>query len=398
MGGTNTKPQYEEYGEFYIETSKEFYFPGETVVGNIHLHLRKEYPGKTFTLRFKGKEQTHFIKRERSMITDTLEYNHYIKKHSILDHQTEYLSDMSNLAPRHYTFPFSFTLPQNIPATFFEIRYHLMADISYQIQAIFTSSKDPMVLKYSKPIVIRTLPVLTLEVSKGCQTEPRVVDCCRFKGCPKLSANFDKNIYMPGETAQVTVKFDNSQCKLDCINITFNLTQILNVTGETGLIIKTTRKETYSHTIVRETIPGIGAGKILDEQTINVTLPAVEVKDLKWFKRNGGVPKALGDNSNTIQSLSSGTEGKLIKSEFFLEVIATLDVTGCGDHPKISMPVEICPPLGQIPVVQAPQDWNPLIMNHMYLSVPGSGVNNNLGQANFSNQMQGYIGIIFLFL
>lgn len=161
-------------------------------------------------------------------------------------------------APGQYTFPFSFNLPEGLPASLvYTGPDKLYAMIKYSIKAILepTFGLSIVKMKHKQSLVIRQ-PANTVQGRTQTDTRP-VYACCCFgnKGNVTITTQFEKDAYEPNETCRAMADLNNSQCTADCKSLDMVLRRTLRLTDEKGQIFT-------DHKIL-ETKPtqGLGAGE-----------------------------------------------------------------------------------------------------------------------------------------
>ena len=108
------------------------------------------------------------------------------------------------LAPAgQYSFPFSFYLPANIPATLLYCGFDkAVASIKYKITAIMEPSIGFNVkkMKFKQPLIIHQ-PADKSDADRMQSDERNIYACCCFgnKGMVKITTQFECNTYGPNE-------------------------------------------------------------------------------------------------------------------------------------------------------------------------------------------------------
>lgn len=77
------------------------------------------------------------------------------------------------------------------------------------------------------------------------------VCCCLARGTSHIKCVFDKNNYLPGDTAYLWVDLDNSNCDLDIKRVQAVLTNNVELRSKCG------RTKVISRTVSQQTIDGI---------------------------------------------------------------------------------------------------------------------------------------------
>jgi len=351
-----------QYGEIYLQTDKTAYYAGDTVTGTIFLNMISHYPGNQLFLKFKGKEMSHIVRLEqRGNHQENIKYSdkNQIIKQSLLVHSWE------TLLPGQFSIPFSFLLPQHLPPSFYQQGHRYLAFLEYQLEAFLQPQKDtdPR-MKYKQPINLReTILPKSGDLPSHVSTPLKTCCCCK-QGSNVLKADFEKNFYSPGENAQVAMYLDNSGTKLKNLKVVFALKQRLELKAKGRLLKKEVVK-------VKQELPGIVKGSQTNEGSLTIVLPRFPTetdfkRDINKKKPSKGALLGFKENKDVI---TSTTKSSLISSTFFLEVSCPMSGC-CSTLPKAQCSIGIFSPDFQLPIVTAPQDWQPLTMESINLVLP----------------------------
>jgi hypothetical protein len=348
------------YGQIYVQTDKSTYFGGDTVSGRIYLNLLMPYPGNQLFLKFKGREAVHFVHQRQEnyhvrengqQVTKTRYIDElYEEKHDVIKMMVPIYS-WATLMPGQYTIPFAFMLPAHLPSSFFQEGHRYLASIHYRLEAVLEPSfKNEPRLKCKQNFVVRQ-PVKNAQQGASHEiTTPLKTCCCCAKGANTLKAQFEKNYYAPGETAQVIMQLNNEQSKINNSRIQFTLKQKVNLTARG-------KHENKVFTKVQRDLPGIKAGGQSDSSLIAINLPHFVGGDYAKIKTYSMTQYLLNlKEDNTV--LCSATRGKLVTSEYYLEVSAPMSGC-CASTPSISTPIEIYYPEFQFQPIVMPSNWAP---------------------------------------
>jgi len=379
-----------QFGQVYIQTEKAEYFAGETIKGTVYLNLLQYYQGSTLMLKFKGREFVHWVDRESRTRTDgngnqETYYEDIHRKHKEETHNVEaqlyQWMGLQQIPPGQFCFPFCMVLPPKLAGTFFQKRYQLLADISYHLEAVLhPSNQSQPKLKFKHKININEPPTMLAETQNQTKNVPLTDCCCMGKGNAQLFVSFQKNVYVPGEVANVQLELDNRQATIGCRTIKFSLKQTLS--------LKTNQHSTEkTFEIVETNASGVLQGEMGQRQVVSLALPQPEGSNLWMIKYDGGVEKVILSESGHTNAINPSTRGSLIRSEFRLDVKCEMNGT-CPVNPEISIPIDIHAPILQLLSIAPPMDWNPRMMETFNVpSGQGYGVNSNLAQVSYGNTM-----------
>lgn len=352
-----------KFGQIFVQTAKSGYYPGETVAGNIYLNLYTLFPGNQLFIKLKGDEYAHFVDREtRQLQNGQTEFIDIHRKEKI-NHCSYRIPvfQWGTLNPGQYVFPFSFQLPPQLPATFFQCGNRYIADISYHIDAElqpfnFNESK----LKYKQRFVIRD----PIKQPIGQVSDQRTIQltscCCKGQGASTLSVTFEKNCYSPGEVAKVLIKLDNSQSSLDNTAINFSLNQQLTIRIGNHSFNRT-------FTVVQRSLGGVQKNQVSEQHYTELQLPTFQTGDF-WAMRGNDLEKRLINETDPHGVINNSTHGRLVESRYFLDVKCPMDGC-CVTAPEISVNTSIFFPDYPHINVSTPPNWSPNVMNSMTLNL-----------------------------
>lgn len=352
------------YGAIYVKLDQPHYYAGEQVTGKVYLMLNQLYPGSKVNLKLKGKEKTLIIWTESVTETDQQDGTSRTTHREVEEKDSATcLKQTVNiytfpggqyLPPGQYEFPFSFRLPDGIPGTFHQQEYNLSASIYYKIEG-FLEPADSSIpkLKYKNLFTVRE-PVREAiqSVNKVTNTEVVCCGCCMRYGTVGISASFERNTYCPSDEAKAIVQVDNKNCSKDVSSIALELRQVITVKAKS-------RTETRSHSIVSNSVAGVKARQVAEPRLNSIRLPPAPDLNAVFLEGEKRIRDAKAFSNKTINST---TNGVLIQSKFLLEAKATPDAC-CSNTAVSSIPCHIVYPDYRFPVVEAPPNWNPQVMN-----------------------------------
>lgn len=301
---------------------------GEVLEGVIYLHVSQPTPAEELVLYFKGREKTKWSvsEKERDMLTDTYEYVTYTysgRRDILVQRFPVHLFADCTAQPGHYSFPFSVCTPTGLSNSF---RYKPNgsegiaeeppgASISYKLIAkLEGKASEKSVWRLNLTQALREVPV-----PMSGQTRANISTwCCLAKGTVSVSADFDKNSYVPGDTATVAVSVNNEESQLAATGLSATLTRVIRMRDNGGRQHIITSK--VSQVVHRETI---AAGQLAaTKHTLQLPIPRDETME----------------GAGTVAS-------ELVDCEYFLA--GEVDMEGncmcCGDSPMVSKAMTIHP-------------------------------------------------------
>ena len=119
----------EDYGFIYIELDKMNVFPGEEIHGYVFLSLSKNFPGSNISLNLEGEECCQWPKTTFTTSTP-------LKKNILSKNVEIYRFEEGIAKAGDYSFPISFSLDYDLPATYLFDDSKIKASISYNIICI----------------------------------------------------------------------------------------------------------------------------------------------------------------------------------------------------------------------------------------------------------------------
>jgi hypothetical protein len=167
-----------EGGYMSIKCDREYYYPGNKVIGKIYIRVLPgvSLPAKNLILRMKAYEQceftTHDGKKKQQKINKA--------KNVFIDLKLNCFEFPEALGPGDYTFPFDMILPSHgCPASIefsdFSSRAKPLARVKYTLKAIIETN-DNRVLKYKQLLIIHGKPVDFLQ-DKSDEQDVTISEC-----------------------------------------------------------------------------------------------------------------------------------------------------------------------------------------------------------------------------
>eukprot|EP01105_Mastigella_eilhardi_P018632 TRINITY_DN4326_c0_g1_i1.p1 TRINITY_DN4326_c0_g1~~TRINITY_DN4326_c0_g1_i1.p1 ORF type:complete len:329 (+),score=93.17 TRINITY_DN4326_c0_g1_i1:39-989(+) len=246
-------------GNLKLLLNKPFYIAGERIDGTVELDLRTSASRAQLKLRWKGYERT--LIEEYVLESDGGRKLKKLKDEKTFFKQETVLYDMGTVVmqPGHYSYPFTYQTPPNLPGVFFNEHKELgggmvKSAIIYKVKVYLdVPGKD---LKKTEKICIsealcRTPQPLHEHKEKGFMLS---------KGKLKMDYWLPKNVFCPGEPVQVRIQVDNESSK-KVNHIKVKLMRDLSVTA--GGISRS-----FSDVLYGEEWPGVGEKSKL-ENTYN---------------------------------------------------------------------------------------------------------------------------------
>jgi len=161
MGNKESKS---EYGTILVHTDQPFCISGQAVTGNVHIQINKPFLAKSLVLELAGKEKCKWYVQKQRIEGEGEEMHvvHYEEKYSdkkdIIEFETTLVEFGEEiLAVGQYTFPFSFNLPADCPAsTYYTGSMKSIAYVKYKCKAKLDGHDDNKI-KFKSGIVVRQM-------------------------------------------------------------------------------------------------------------------------------------------------------------------------------------------------------------------------------------------------
>jgi len=217
-------------GYLYVKTDRPYYYPGNEVMGKIHIRISQPCQAKELKMRITGKEKCSFLRRETitrerngERHSETITHHEKYKK-TLIDVSAHCFAFGSVLMPGDYIVPFQFTLPHTLPASImYNNKHHHdrpKAIIQYNVKAVLTTHHQGD-LKYKQLLVIHEPPVPFRADEQHTQKVGITTCCCMNQGTTDMSVQFDKNVFYGNETAAAKVSVSNKDCALPITEVEF---------------------------------------------------------------------------------------------------------------------------------------------------------------------------------
>jgi hypothetical protein len=270
-------------------------------------------------------------------------------KNKIIEYKTFLIPpNQTSLKSGSYSFPFVIETPNNIPGTFQASMRRFEAKISY---------KAKLILKERREILGKNKTEITIEqvldqnrYSILTPHSGKIACCdCFSKGICNLTVHIDKNAYLPNETAKLWVEVDNSKTRRDLKNLVVMLWRVIRLISgdqEVGVF----KKSIFVKNIETKVPSGM---KLLTGQEVCIDVP-IASKEVK-----------LDQCATTL--------GKIVQCRYYIEV--STDFGRCMSREvDFEVPLIVIPKFIEPVMPSAPEDWDPVEMPLMRVSVDSSRI------------------------
>lgn len=346
------KESMSKYGTLFVTQERPVYAPGDQVNGVIYVDCFLDFPASHITLKLEGKEKVkYWVPEQVHDHTDKDGVKHYKTEyhprwdsHRCFNYEFPAANFAGPFIPKgQYQIPFQFHLPVELPSTF-HYKWHdggdCFAKIHYKAKAKLESSTGKDLLKTSFDMILNASQNELIQ-QRRIDIDKEVINCCCFnQGRFKMTAYFEKDAYMPGETAFLVVEAENNS-KAECKKIRGNFTQAITI------------KNGYGHKkdLTSVVCPGLAPGKTYlgqDAKRLEIPLTGTMI--------TGG--EDAGVSNTTVH-------GKLIQCNYYVSAQTEMDACICCDeHPVSRIYINQYNAVPPIPhVFHPPTDWAPQVFD-----------------------------------
>jgi hypothetical protein len=355
MGSTNSKvPFTSKHAQIGVTIEKPSYHSGEMIKGAAHLNVIKPFPLSAIILRIWGKEKIKFWYRSGKHRHSAVGARIIFDAKSDLAHFTD------TIIMGQYVFPFIIDVPMGITPSFqYEDDAFLnksFAKVVYKIRVLASSSDR------SIELIGSTTPLLLSECPKV-KIPPPLMDydkevyCCCSSGKSKIYLSCDKAVYVLGETINVGMRIDNSNCTVDVITAKIFIKKSLNLEGTTnGIFLNSQRSSTRDFTIAIQEFP--------------ITLKArCCEKDFRTYPINMAQDLSFEE---LVKNYMPTCLSAFIKCSYLITVTLNHNASECSDM-LMKLPIQIIMPEVKKSQQQynLPQDgWNPTESKIAMIKIP----------------------------
>jgi len=345
----------------YVQTNQPYYAPHSLVDGSVYIDVFKPVIAYRLDLRLKGYERVKWEELKQtqpgqpanaSNITEKMK-----DKKEIFNHEIPLYQISGNLNVGQYQFPFTFTLPDNIPGSFDIKHLDYEGRVRYSLTAALVSDRrDP--IKYKSELIVRQRPNIP-NYNAPISSEQAVCVCCLSKGRSRLECSFQTDTYQPGQDAVLMCRADNRAATVAIKSFAVSLYQRISFRTKMG-------KETnFTRMICSNDFPGVAAGA---ENMSSPQLMSLKLED-PLAKVPGSGPKPV---------LQPNVAGQLINCKYDLEVRPVFDApcSCCSNVPTATIPLIIYAPPLQNWVSAMPMNFKPSVfqVNQIILPIPSMKV------------------------
>ncbi|KAH3836787.1 arrestin domain-containing protein 3-like [Dreissena polymorpha] len=283
--------------QILIDNQKTVYFPGDTITGRVQFDVDEPLKVRSIVLKFVGWANVHWTEQRSSgKSSHTVHFrsheDYFNFSHTLLSRATTG-SDEIVLSPNSYTYPFSVTLPYNIPSSYEayigQVRYIFIVDVD--IPWAFDIHAKHMITVMD-PLDLNTIPNLESRAEK---TDQKVLCCCCCASDP-ISAHvrLERQGYVPGEEIPFWAEINNqSNRTMSCSKARLLMSVSYHATSKTRIV------QNYLTQIKHGEIEGGGTEAYVNEKLHIPVVPPSFLKncriiDIRYYVVITVDPSGLG--------------------------------------------------------------------------------------------------------
>ena len=312
-----------------IEVDKEFYFKGETVVGNVILDVLFNITLSEITISFYMNE--NWLIQETSTVKYGEKNNQLLSKfdlgiNKILNNNNE----IKTLSPGRYVFPFKIELPSYLQPSFEYPIPNREAYLRYSLESEIISKDIKLNSKLN--ILIKSNIKILNNQSKIYSSVANVHKWGMFDGgTTVLKVSMNKNNYKIDELAQLNIEIDNNRGKLKV--------QKCKIRAIRSITFKRLNKESKEEYPLEKTINSEVFFSEVEPYSKRSFLFQIGLKDNDFVSLEQRIPYP---NINDINVLLPSMEGRIIMCEYKIQVsLYFSSFVTSGYRPRVCMPISI---------------------------------------------------------
>jgi hypothetical protein len=230
--------------KIYIDLSKSYYYPGETLSGSVYLDVLEEVNCNKMLLVAKGKQ---IIKASQNLSIDSgnstseeEENSENVSKDNSKDIKSIFSSDNEGknksknndlsvnnskdifkykkvihisendyLSQGKYTFPFDLELPDDLPGSFLFLENNIWIEFIYIIKVKLNNMTEKLCI----PFIVRQNQN-KFNYPKSCEYKKNIDGCCCEVIEAKIKMNVNEECILNENEIKININLNNSKCKL----------------------------------------------------------------------------------------------------------------------------------------------------------------------------------------
>lgn len=235
-------------GAMVIDFSNDHYYPGDEVQGNVYLNILQDIESYGLEIDLQIIEAVNFNRKdsnlssnltpEEKIILAQQEIQNESKATKVILYQNTWvLTKFSDnmLTAGQYIYPFTFTLPSDLPGSFEYYDETSSSFLKYLIHCRIISSNGRETEMNSANLIIVRQSADNFEYpNKKLKTKQVKSWCCINQGLSTLNVSLLKDHYHPDQELKANISLDNTQCNLDGNNIKLEFWQNIELKDRAG--------------------------------------------------------------------------------------------------------------------------------------------------------------------
>ncbi len=337
------------HGEICIATDSPSFKPGDLVRGNVYINMKQSFSTPSLNLNLKVEEFTHFNKSQDHKL-------HF-------QGQTIIVKFRQNLIPPgQYQYPFTFTLPLNLPGSFEYYDNENTAYITYILEASLPSLNPQNSIRNSVLLIVNQ-PLQSLGVCSRKESTAKLASLCCFpQGMSTLKVVLPNENFYNNDSVKVFCELDNRGTSLNGKNIKAKLIQ--NILLKDNLNRSTLIQRKISKVDFKHFYPA----REINNFTLEMPLIDHENPTRRFIEKCDHI--FLLKNKDLVASLQASTASQLITCSYILEMEACFDgYLMTSSKPEVKVPIALYIPDVRVNT-SAPREWNPTVLPEMRLDFP----------------------------
>ena len=234
--------------KIYIDLSKSYYYPGETLSGSVLLDVLEKVNCNKMLLIAKGKqiikashnlsifsgnstseeeEESENVSNDNSKVNKSIFSSEYEDKNKTKTKNKNndlninnskdifkykkviHISDNDYLSQGKYTFPFDLELPDDLPGSFLFLENNICIEFIYTIKVKLNNMTEKLCI----PFIIRQNQS-KFNYPKSCEYKKKIDGCCCEVIEAKIKMNVNEECILNENEIKVNINLNNSKCKL----------------------------------------------------------------------------------------------------------------------------------------------------------------------------------------
>jgi hypothetical protein len=366
MGATSSSEKKLQAGGIMIYLDQPSYRPGDVVLGNVYINMAQSFSTSCLELILKVEQYTSFTEEKFTDFGLRKDSETRYEGYKKLYHSKAILAKFTQslISPGQYQYPFSFTLPPNLPGSFEYYDEFNTAYVTYILEARLGTLNSTNEIKNSTLIIVNQ-PLQSLGVSGFRENTAKLKSwCCFPRGTSTLRVSLPKANFYTNDKVIANCEFDNLKTSLDGKNIKVTLIQNIVLKDNYGRIKQLNRH--LSNLNYRNIYPHREVSKFI----LEIPLMDYDNPTLKYLDKCDHIN--LLKNSDLVSHLQASIYSDFINCTYTLKMITAYDTHFMTSRtPEVLIPLAIYIPDVRVDIEQyIPRDWNPNVFASTNVDFP----------------------------